>query len=86
MSSIRPAFARPQDEVERIGIERTWGEIERADVVLHLLDARVGGTPEDVVIAARFPAGVPVVRVSNKADLAGVAASVTKPAAIARGR
>ncbi|SAL19339.1 tRNA modification GTPase TrmE [Caballeronia choica] len=67
-----------EDEVERIGIERTWGEIERADVVLHLLDARVGGTPEDVVIAARFPAGVPVVRVSNKADLAGVAASVTQ--------
>jgi tRNA modification GTPase len=67
-----------EDEVERIGIERTWGEIERADVVLHLLDARVGGTPEDVVIAARFPAGVPVVRVSNKADLAGVAASVTE--------
>ena len=67
-----------QDEVERIGIERTWGEIERADVVLHLLDARVGGTPEDVVIAARFPAGVPVVRVSNKADLAGVAAAVTQ--------
>src|SRR5882762_2492342 len=29
-----------QDEVERIGIERTWGEIGRADVVLHLLDAR----------------------------------------------
>ena len=67
-----------EDEVERIGIERTWGEIERADVVLHLLDARVGGTPEDVVIAARFPAGVPVVRVSNKADLAGVAAAVTQ--------
>ncbi|SAL30055.1 tRNA uridine-5-carboxymethylaminomethyl(34) synthesis GTPase MnmE [Caballeronia humi] len=67
-----------EDEVERIGIERTWGEIERADVVLHLLDARVGVTPEDVSIAARFPAGVPVVRVSNKADLAGVEASVTQ--------
>lgn len=67
-----------EDEVERIGIERTWGEIERADVVLHLLDARVGVTPEDVTIAARFPAGVPVVRVSNKADLAGVEASVAQ--------
>ncbi|SAL66749.1 tRNA modification GTPase TrmE [Caballeronia terrestris] len=67
-----------EDEVERIGIERTWGEIARADVVLHLLDARVGVTPEDVTIAARFPAGVPVVRVSNKADLAGVEASVTQ--------
>ncbi|CCD41062.1 GTPase and tRNA-U34 5-formylation enzyme TrmE [Candidatus Paraburkholderia kirkii UZHbot1] len=60
-----------QDEVERIGIERTWGEIQRADVVLHLLDARAGATPEDQVIAARFPQGVPVVRVMNKTDLAG---------------
>lgn len=67
-----------EDEVERIGIERTWGEIERADVVLHLLDARSGVTPEDRAIAARFPAGVPVVRVSNKADLASVAAAVTQ--------
>jgi tRNA modification GTPase len=66
-----------QDEVERIGIERTWGEIGRADVVLHLLDARTGMNAGDVTIAARFPAGVPVVRVMNKADLAGVEASVT---------
>ncbi len=29
-----------QDEVERIGIERTWGEAEKGDVILHLLDAR----------------------------------------------
>jgi tRNA modification GTPase len=27
------------DEVERLGIARTWGEAEKADVVLHLLDA-----------------------------------------------
>jgi tRNA modification GTPase len=65
-----------QDEVERIGIERTWGEIGRADVVLHLLDARETLTAEDLAIAERFPAGVPVVRVLNKTDLAGVAASV----------
>ena len=31
-----------EDEVERIGIARTWSEIERADVVLHLLDSRNG--------------------------------------------
>jgi tRNA modification GTPase len=65
-----------QDEVERIGIERTWGEIDRADVVLHLLDARETLSADDAAIAARFPAGVPVVRVMNKADLAGVEASV----------
>ncbi|WP_250491630.1 tRNA uridine-5-carboxymethylaminomethyl(34) synthesis GTPase MnmE [Caballeronia sp. GAWG1-1] len=64
-----------EDEVERIGIERTWGEIERADVVLHLLDARNGMTSEDDAIAARFPGGVPVVRVLNKTDLAGAPAA-----------
>jgi tRNA modification GTPase len=67
-----------EDEVERIGIARTWSEIERADVVLHLLDARLGMTDEDVVIARRFPAGVPVVRVLNKTDLTDVGASVNR--------
>jgi tRNA modification GTPase len=66
-----------EDEVEKIGIERTWSEIGRADVVLHLLDARSGITAEDRAIAARFPANVPVVRVYNKTDLAGQPASVS---------
>ncbi|KWN06279.1 tRNA uridine-5-carboxymethylaminomethyl(34) synthesis GTPase MnmE [Burkholderia ubonensis] len=70
-----------EDEVERIGIARTWSEIERADVVLHLLDARGGMTADDEAIAARFPAGVPVVRVLNKTDLTGAPASVAHPAA-----
>ncbi|KVE64503.1 tRNA uridine-5-carboxymethylaminomethyl(34) synthesis GTPase MnmE [Burkholderia vietnamiensis] len=70
-----------EDEVERIGIARTWSEIERADVVLHLLDSRTGMTPEDQTIAARFPDGVPVVRVLNKTDLTGVPACVEHPAA-----
>jgi tRNA modification GTPase len=71
-----------EDEVEKIGIARTWGEIERADVVLHLLDARIGMTEEDAAIAARFPAGVPVVRVLNKTDLTDVAPSVERRAGI----
>jgi tRNA modification GTPase len=62
-----------EDEVEKIGIARTWSEIERADVVLHLLDARTGMTAEDEAIAGRFPGGVPVVRVLNKTDLTGLA-------------
>ena len=33
------------DEVERIGIERTWREIERADLALLIVDARSGVTP-----------------------------------------
>jgi tRNA modification GTPase len=67
-----------EDEVEKIGIERTWGEIERADVVLHLLDARSGMTSDDESIAARFPTGVPVVRVMNKTDLTGIAPEVAR--------
>lgn len=67
-----------EDEVEKIGIERTWSEIGRADVVLHLLDARAGMTADDDAIAARFPAGVPVVRVLNKTDLTGVAPDVAR--------
>ncbi|PYE26375.1 tRNA uridine-5-carboxymethylaminomethyl(34) synthesis GTPase MnmE [Paraburkholderia silvatlantica] len=71
-----------EDEVEKIGIERTWSEIGRADVVLHLLDARTGMNAGDEVIAARFPAGVPVVRVLNKTDLTGVPPEVAKRRAV----
>jgi len=67
-----------QDEVEKIGIERTWGEIARADLVLHLLDAQTGITPEDDAIATRFPAHVPVLRVFNKTDLTGEPPSVQR--------
>jgi tRNA modification GTPase len=71
-----------EDEVERIGIERTWAAIARADVVLHLLDAadyRANGlSAEDAAIDARIaehvPHGVPTLRVINKIDLTGVAA------------
>jgi len=30
-----------EDPIERIGIERTWAEVERADVVVHLVDGSV---------------------------------------------
>lgn len=60
-----------EDEVERLGIARSWKEIERADVVLHMLDARVGMTPADQAIAARLPGGVEQIVLYNKTDLAG---------------
>jgi tRNA modification GTPase len=59
-----------EDAVERIGIERTWREIERADVILQIVDARSGVTPADQAVAARLPAGIERVVVENKADLA----------------
>ena len=72
---IDTAGIRPSDdagdEVERIGIERTWSEVGRADVILHLLDAYRGPTRVDEDIAAGFPEGVPVIRVWNKIDLSG---------------
>jgi tRNA modification GTPase len=59
------------DVVERIGIERTWGEVGKADVILHLLDASLGPSRADEEIVAAFPPNVPVVRIWNKIDLSG---------------
>jgi tRNA modification GTPase len=59
------------DEVEKIGIARTWQEIERADVVVRLVDVRAGLTDADAAIDARLPAGVERITVFNKVDLLG---------------
>ncbi|MCG2586619.1 tRNA uridine-5-carboxymethylaminomethyl(34) synthesis GTPase MnmE [Massilia sp. TS11] len=69
------------DQVERIGIERTWAEVAKADVILHLLDADHGPTRADDDIAAAFPQGVPLVRVWNKIDLSGHKPAVDQDAA-----
>lgn len=60
-----------EDEIERLGIARSWREIERADVVLHMLDARDGMTGADRAIATRLPADVERIVLLNKSDLAG---------------
>lgn len=57
------------DVVERIGIERSWKEIERADLILQVVDARNGITAEDTLIAARFPVALPRLVAENKCDL-----------------
>jgi tRNA modification GTPase len=62
-----------EDHVERLGIDRTWQEIERSDVVLLIVDASRGVTDEDRAIAARLPAGIRGITVFNKIDLAGIA-------------
>ena len=64
-----------EDEVERIGIERTWREIERADVIVLLVDARTGLTDQDHEIIARLPSQPAHITVQNKADLAGLPAA-----------
>ncbi|MBW7926337.1 MAG: tRNA uridine-5-carboxymethylaminomethyl(34) synthesis GTPase MnmE, partial [Burkholderiaceae bacterium] len=67
-----------EDRVERIGIERAWGQIEGADAVLFLHDLTRAALPEyqqaDAAIArelgARLPPSVPVIDVWNKLDAA----------------
>lgn len=58
-----------EDEVEKIGIERTWKEIAKADIALVLVDARAGLTPDDEAICAQLPEDLQVIFVRNKADL-----------------
>jgi len=60
-----------EDIVEKIGIERTWSEIGKADVVVRMVDAASGITAADHAIDARLPQGVPVIWVFNKIDLDG---------------
>ncbi|WP_261641939.1 tRNA uridine-5-carboxymethylaminomethyl(34) synthesis GTPase MnmE [Erwinia mallotivora] len=63
------------DEVERIGIERAWGEIEQADRVLFMVDGTTTSATEPAAIwpdfIARLPATLPITVVRNKADVTG---------------
>ncbi|MBD8164946.1 tRNA uridine-5-carboxymethylaminomethyl(34) synthesis GTPase MnmE [Erwinia persicina] len=63
------------DEVERIGIERAWNEIEQADRVLFMVDGTTTGETAPAAIwpdfMARLPAALPVTVVRNKADMTG---------------
>ncbi|RZL00954.1 MAG: tRNA uridine-5-carboxymethylaminomethyl(34) synthesis GTPase MnmE [Rubrivivax sp.] len=65
------------DEVERIGMARSWEAIAQADAVLFLHDLTRSEDPAyaqaDQAIAAKLPGGVPVVHVFNKADSVAVA-------------
>jgi tRNA modification GTPase len=72
------------DEVERLGIARTLAEIERADVVLHLVDATAPAADAAVLAQvqaqlakARAAPRVPLFTVVNKIDLTGAAPGAT---------
>ena len=66
------------DEVERLGIARTWAEIERADVVVHLVDATSSADDAAVLerVTERTGRGVPLLTVVNKIDLVRAAPRV----------
>jgi tRNA modification GTPase len=58
------------DEIEKIGIARTWKAISEADLALFLVDTRAGLTLQDRAILEKLPEGLPRVVVRNKIDLA----------------
>ncbi|MDZ7803370.1 MAG: tRNA uridine-5-carboxymethylaminomethyl(34) synthesis GTPase MnmE [Thiohalophilus sp.] len=68
------------DEVERIGMERTWQAIEQADRVLLLIDDRQGFGDGEATILKQLPAHLPVTRVHNKIDLSGESPKVQEGA------
>lgn len=59
------------DQVEQIGINRTWQAIEKADIALLLVDARHGLTEAEQAILDRFPDKLRRLKVFNKIDLSG---------------
>jgi tRNA modification GTPase len=63
-----------QDDVERIGIARTWAAIDRAGAALFITEAGEPPGAEEEEIAAKLPVDIPVARIFNKVDLAGLSA------------
>ena len=67
-----------EDAVEKIGIQRAWGQIETADAVLFLHDLTRSSLPDYVAgdaavafaLTSRLPPSVPVIEVWNKLDAA----------------
>jgi tRNA modification GTPase len=57
------------DEVETIGMQRTWEAIGRADLLLLIVDSALGVTPDDEAIVAALPAALKRYTVFNKIDL-----------------
>jgi tRNA modification GTPase len=81
------------DEVERIGIARTWDEIQGADAVIHLHDLAATLHPDTAsqnmaadallahTITLKVSRNIPVVQIWNKLD--AVAANAALPASLA---
>ncbi len=57
------------DQVEQIGIQRAWAEIEQADRVLLVVAEANGISPQDQAIIDKLPQGLPITVVRNKIDL-----------------
>jgi tRNA modification GTPase len=57
-----------EDPVERMGIERTWAAVQKADIALLLIDAQHGVGNAEAAILSRLR-DIPVLTVHNKIDL-----------------
>jgi len=77
-AGLRDTSLPEVDVVEKIGIERAWGQIEAADAVLFLHDLTRHDQPAyasaDAALAQRLPGHLPVIHLWNKADAAQAAA------------
>ena len=58
-----------EDEVERIGIARTWEAIRLASVAILLVDVQHGVTAAEEGIIAELPDTLPLLTIHNKIDL-----------------
>ena len=59
------------DKVEKIGIDRTWAAVEKADAALFIIEAGSENQGEEMEIRDRLPENLPVALVHNKIDLVG---------------
>jgi tRNA modification GTPase len=72
---------KTSDEVEAIGIERTWASIRTADLLLYIEapDAQTADEALYAEVVAALPAGCTSLRLLNKADLLGSVNGATEP-------
>ena len=72
---------KTSDEVEAIGIERTWASMRTADLLLYIEapDAQTADEALYAEVVAVLPAGCASLRLVNKADLLGAVNSATEP-------
>lgn len=72
---------KTSDEVEAIGIERTWASIRTADLLLYIEapDAQTADEALYAEVVAALPTGCTSLRLLNKADLLGSVNSATEP-------
>ncbi len=57
------------DPIEKIGIERAWQEIEKADLILLLIDETDNKTEENQYLLQQLPPNLPILQVHNKIDI-----------------